>query len=89
MIGVRAGEINGQVSLLSFAQPASRGLLTMIARTCGPDEHGADGVISFLQFSATDDRGNAYALGLSGNGKAGRASGSLRCIPIRRATCAG
>ena len=33
VIGVRAGEINGQVSLLSFAQPASRGLLTMIART--------------------------------------------------------
>ena len=71
VIGVRAGEINGQVSLLSFAQPASRGLLTMIARTCGPDEHGADAVFSFLQFSATDDRGNAYALGLSGSGESG------------------
>ena len=43
----------------------------MIARTCGPGEHGADAVFSFLQFSATDDRGNAYSIGLSGSGESG------------------
>jgi hypothetical protein len=69
MIGVRAGDVNGQVSPLSFAQPASRGLLTVIARTCGPGEHEADAVLSFLGFRATDDRGNAYVTGLNGSGE--------------------
>ena len=67
VIDVRAGDINGQVSLLSFAQPAARGLLTVIARTCG--EHEADAVLSFLGFSGTDDRGNSYRTGLEGNGE--------------------
>ena len=75
-IDVRAGDLSGQVRLLSFAQRGLAGLLTVIARTCG--EHEADAVASLLGFSATDDRGNPTRPGLDGSGESpGRAGDPL------------
>src|ERR1700730_3509312 len=39
LIPVRAGDVSGEIYLLSYARQVSRGLLTMIARSCGPGEH--------------------------------------------------
>jgi len=36
LVPVRAGDVSGEIYLLSYARQVSRGLLTMIARSCGP-----------------------------------------------------
>src|SRR5438132_480283 len=59
----------------------SRGLLTMIARSCGPGEHDPDVVFSFLDFAATDDQGNRYEMGLHGSGVSGPGEWILRLHP--------
>jgi len=81
LIPVRAGGVSGEIYLLSYARQVSRGLLTMIARSCGPSEHDPDVVFSFLNFGATDDRGNHYGLGLHGSGVSGPGEWILRLHP--------
>jgi hypothetical protein len=81
LIPVRAGDVSGEIYLLSYARQVSRGLLTMIARSCGPGEHDPDVVFSFLDFGATDDRGNHYGLGLHGSGVSGPGEWILRLHP--------
>ena len=81
LIPVRAGDVSGEIYLLSYARQVSRGLLTMIARSCGPGEHDPEAVFSFLDFSATDDRGNHYGLGLHGSGVSGPGEWILRLHP--------
>src|SRR5204862_4474522 len=84
LIPVRAGDVSGEIYLLSYARQVSRGLLTMIARSCGPGEHDPEAVFSFLDFSATDDRGNHYGLGLHGSGVSGPGEWILRLHPDPR-----
>ena len=81
LIPVRAGDVSGEIYLLSYARQVSRGLLTMIARSCGPGEHDPEAVFSFLNFGATDDRGNHYGLGLHGSGVSGPGEWILRLHP--------
>jgi hypothetical protein len=81
LIPVRAGGVSGEIYLLSYARQVSRGLLTMIARSCGPSEHDPEVVFSFLNFGATDDRGNHYGLGLHGSGVSGPGEWILRLHP--------
>ena len=80
LIPVRDGEASGEVYLLSYAQRASRGLLTMIARA-----HGRTGSraaeISFSPFTATDDQGRSYGMGLHGSGPGGPGGWILRLHP--------
>jgi len=81
-VPVRAGDASGEVYLLSYAQPASRGLLTMIARTSGPSGgRSPDEVFDFLRFSAADDQGNSYGMGLHGSGVSGPGEWILRLHP--------
>jgi hypothetical protein len=80
-VPVRAGDVSGEIYLLSYARQVSRGLLTMIARTYGPDEHDPDAAFSFLDFGATDDQGNHYGLGLHGSGVSGPGEWILRLHP--------
>jgi hypothetical protein len=81
LIPVRAGDVSGEIYLLSYARQVSRGLLTMIARSCGPGEHDPDVVFSFLDFAATDDQGNRYEMGLHGSGVSGPGEWILRLHP--------
>jgi hypothetical protein len=81
LIPVRAGDVGGEIYLLSYARQVSRGLLTMIARSCGPGEHDPDVVFSFLDFTATDDQGNRYEMGLHGSGVSGPGEWILRLHP--------
>ena len=81
LIPVRAGDVSGEIYLLSYARQVSRGLLTMIARSCGPGEHDPDVVFSFLDFTATDDQGNRYEMGLHGSGVSGPGEWILRLHP--------
>src|SRR6266705_4837814 len=81
LIPVRAGDVSGEIYLLSYARQVSRGLLTMIARSCGPSEHDPDVVFSFLNFGATDDRGNHYGMGLHGSGPSNTGEWILRLHP--------
>ena len=67
-IPVRAEGVSGEVYLLSYAQPACRGLLTMVARA---DSRSGPAEISFLGFTATDDQGTSYGMGLHGSGGPG------------------
>src|SRR5437764_1181031 len=39
LVPVQAGSVRGEIYLLSYVRQVSRGLLTMIARTYGADEH--------------------------------------------------
>jgi hypothetical protein len=82
LVPVRAGAASGEIFLLSYAQPASRGLLTMIART-RPGEPRPEGALvsAFLDFSATDDQGNCYGMGLHGSGVSGPGEWILRLHP--------
>ncbi len=80
LVPVRAGAAGGEIFVLSYAQPACRGLLTMIART-GPGGPGPEEAVSFLDFSATDDRGNGYGMGLHGSGVSGPGEWILRLHP--------
>ena len=81
LIPVRAGDVCGEIYLLSYARQVSRGLLTMIARSCGPGEHDPDVVFSFLDFAAVDDQGNRYEMGLHGSGVSGPGEWILRLHP--------
>jgi len=81
LVPVRAGDVSGEIYLLSYARQVSRGLLTMIARSCGPSEHDPDVVFSFLDFAATDDQGNRYEMGLHGSGVSGPGEWILRLHP--------
>jgi len=81
LVPVRAKGVSGEITLLSFAQPASRGLLTMIVRTCSPGQHDPNTVFSVLDFGATDDRGNHYGIGLHGSGFSGPGEWILRLHP--------
>jgi len=81
LVPVRAGDVSGEIYLLSYARPVSRGLLTMIARSCGSGEHDPDVVFSFLDFAATDDQGNRYEMGLHGSGVSGPGEWILRLHP--------
>ena len=81
LIPVRAGDVSGEIYLLSYARQVSRGLLTMIARSCGPVEHDPEVVFSFLDFVATDDQGNRYGMGLHGSGVSGPGEWILRLHP--------
>jgi hypothetical protein len=81
LIPVRAGDVSGEICVLSYARQVSRGLLTMIARSCGPGEHDPDVVFSFLDFAATDDQGNRYEMGLHGSGVSGPGEWILRLHP--------
>ena len=81
LIPVRAGDVSGEIYLLSYARQVSRGLLTMIARSCGPGERDPDVVFSFLDFAATDDQGNRYEMGLHGSGVSGPGEWILRLHP--------
>jgi hypothetical protein len=80
LVPVRTRAASGEIFLLSYAQPASRGLLTMIARTRagGPTPEEA---LSFLDFGATDDKGNNYRMGLHGSGVSGPGEWILRLHP--------
>jgi hypothetical protein len=69
LVEVRREAASGELCLLSWAQPASRGLLTMIARRGGPSRSEDD--LYFNGFGATDDRGNSYGIGLHGSGISG------------------
>lgn len=77
LIRVRAG---GEIFVLSYAKSACRGLLTMIART-RPGGSGPEEAVSFLDFSAMDDRGNSYGMGLHGSGVSGPGEWILRLHP--------
>jgi len=81
LVPVRAGDVSGEIYLLSYARQVSRGLLTMIARTYGADEYDPDAAFSFLDFGATDDQGNHYGLGLHGSGVSGPGEWILRLHP--------
>jgi hypothetical protein len=81
LVPVRAEGVSGEITLLSFAQPASRGLLTMIVRTCSAGQHDPNTVFSVLDFGATDDRGNRYGIGLHGSGFSGPGEWILRLHP--------
>jgi hypothetical protein len=81
LVPVQAGSVRGEIYLLSYVRQVSRGLLTMIARTYGADEHDPDTVFSFLDFGATDDQGNHYGLGLHGSGVSGPGEWILRLHP--------
>jgi hypothetical protein len=81
LVPVRAGDVSGEIYLLSYARQVSRGLLTMIARSCGPSEDDPDVVFSFLDFAATDDQGNRYEMGLHGSGVSGPGEWILRLHP--------
>ncbi len=80
LVPVRARAASGEIFLLSYAQPASRGLFTMIART-RPGEPRPEEALSFLDFSATDDKGNGYGMGLHGSGVSGPGEWILRLHP--------
>jgi hypothetical protein len=69
LVPVRREAASGELCLLSYAQPASRGLLTMIARRGGPSLPEED--LYFNGFGATDDQGNRYGIGLHGSGISG------------------
>jgi len=79
LVPVRGAAASGQLCLLSYAQQASRALLTMIARPDGssvPEE-----AISLLDFGATDDQGNSYGIGLHGSGASGPGEWIVRLHP--------
>jgi hypothetical protein len=74
LIPVRAATVSGEIHLLSYARPASRGLLTMIARPrgqAGPADPFYFHHFTFHHFTATDDRGTRYGIGLHGSGPGG------------------
>ena len=80
LVPVRTRAASGEIFLLSYAQPASRGLFTMIARA-GPGQPRPEEALSFLDFSATDDKGNSYGIGLHGSGVSGPGEWILRLHP--------
>ncbi len=80
-VPVHAAGVSGEICLLSYARQVSRGLLTMVAQTHGAGEHDPDVVFSFLDFAATDDRGNSYSMGLHGSGVSGPGEWVLRLHP--------
>jgi len=80
LIPIRDGEASGEVYLLSYVQRASRGLLTMIARGHGRTGSGA-AEISLSPFTATDDYGGSYGMGLHGSGPGGPGGWILRLHP--------
>jgi hypothetical protein len=79
LVQVRSMAASGELCLLSYAQPASRGLFTMIARRGGPSVPEQD--LYFTDFRATDDQGNSYELGLHGSGASGPGEWILRLHP--------
>ena len=78
-VPVRCAAGPAELCLLSYAQPAARGLLTMIARVSGPAV--PEEALSVLDLGATDDRGNSYGIGLHGSGVSGPGEWLLRLHP--------
>ena len=75
----REAAASGELCLLSYAQPGSRGLLTMIARRGGPSLLEKDPY--FNGFAVTDDHGYSYGIGLHGSGVSGPGEWILRLHP--------
>lgn len=81
LVPVHAGDVSGEICLLSYARQVSRGLLTMIARPYRPGGRGPDDAYFFSDFAAVDDQGNRYEMGLHGSGVSGPGEWILRLRP--------
>jgi hypothetical protein len=79
LVQVRGPAASGELCLLSYAQPAFRGLLTMVARSAGPSRP-PDGLY-FMDFGAADDQGTSYGIGLHGSGVSGPGEWILQLNP--------
>jgi hypothetical protein len=79
LVQVRGPAAGGELCLLSYAQPASRGLLTMIARSAGPSRPPEG--LYFMDFGAADDQGISYGIGLHGSGVSGPGEWILQLHP--------